>query len=46
VKVKLIFAWYDFWVGFYYDQKNKDLYFLPIPCIGLVISFSGRNYEN
>jgi hypothetical protein len=32
-----VFAWYDFWVGFYYDRNNKRLYILPIPCIGFYI---------
>jgi len=36
-RVKFLFAWYDFWVGGFYDRKKKDLYFLPIPMIGIVI---------
>ena len=36
--MKLIFAWYDLWVGFYYDRKFCKLYFLPVPCVGVVIN--------
>jgi hypothetical protein len=38
-KVKLLFAWYDLWVGFYWDRIGRKLYFLPIPCFGIVFSF-------
>ena len=33
IKVKMFFAWYDFWIGGYYDRKNKKLYICPIPTI-------------
>jgi len=39
MKVKLIFAWYDFWIGFYLDRDNRTLYFLPFPTIGFKIKF-------
>lgn len=26
MKFKLFWAWYDFWVGLYYDRKRKILY--------------------
>lgn len=37
MKVKLIFKWYDFWVGFYIDRENKIIYFFPFPMIGFKI---------
>lgn len=36
---RLIFAWYDVWVGAYWDRRNRRLYILPIPCVGIVIEF-------
>jgi hypothetical protein len=27
MKAKPIFAWYDFWVGMFYDKKKRLLYF-------------------
>jgi len=43
LKIKIIFAWYDCWLGFYYDRKNKALYFFPIPMLGLKFQFEKIN---
>ena len=37
IGVKFIFAWYDMWVGAYYNRDYKELYILPLPCIGMRI---------
>jgi hypothetical protein len=39
VSVEPIFAWWDCWIGAYWDRRMRSLYILPIPCIGLVIRF-------
>ena len=39
MSLKIFFAWYDFWVGFYYDQKKRTLYFCPLPMIVISIDF-------
>jgi hypothetical protein len=39
VTIKPLFAWYDLWVGAFYDRKTRKLYILPLPCIGVVIQF-------
>lgn len=39
MKVRPIFAWYDLWVGFFWDAKKRCLYFFPVPCLGLKFQF-------
>jgi hypothetical protein len=39
MKVYPIFAWYDLWVGFFWDRTARRLYVLPLPCLGVVIDF-------
>jgi len=39
VKIKPIFKWYDFWVGFFWDREKRRLYFVPIPMFGVMIQF-------
>jgi hypothetical protein len=36
ISAKLIFAWYDIWVGLYWDRKGRRLYFFPVPMLGVV----------
>jgi hypothetical protein len=40
--IRPVCAWYDFWVGIYWDRKQHQLYFLPVPCFGIVVSFGKR----
>jgi hypothetical protein len=40
-KVKVIFAWYDLWVGIFYDQKKRYVYIFPIPMLGILIELKG-----
>jgi hypothetical protein len=37
MKITPFFKWYDFWVGAYYDSKNKILYICPLPMVGIKI---------
>lgn len=39
MKISFLFAWYDLWVGFFWDSKKKWLYFLPVPCFGIIFKF-------
>lgn len=38
MRIKPIFAWYDFWIGGFYDQKKRRLYVFPIPMFGFMWS--------
>lgn len=38
MKITPIFAWYDLWIGAYWDRQTKRLFIFPIPCFGLVIA--------
>lgn len=41
-RINFVFAWYDFWVGAFYDRKKKLLYILPVPMFGIVIDMKGE----
>lgn len=36
---KLIYKWYDLWIGLFWDKKKKVLYIFPFPCIGFQLNF-------
>lgn len=38
IRVKPVIAWYDVWVGMFWDQQKRRLYVFPVPCIGFVVS--------
>ncbi len=40
VKIRFLFAWYDLWIGAYWDKRHRRLYVLPLPCLGVVIQFA------
>jgi hypothetical protein len=40
--IKPLFAWYDLWVGVFWDAAKRKLYVLPLPCIGIVIQFGPK----
>lgn len=39
---KVFFAWYNFWVGFYYDRNKRILYIFPLPMFGIKIERSSN----
>ncbi len=39
MKIEPIFAWYDFWIGAFWDAKKRWLYLFLIPCCGIILKF-------
>jgi hypothetical protein len=38
-RISLLFAWYDLWVGAYWDRDGRRLYLLPVPMFGIILHF-------
>ena len=37
MKISLGFAWYDMWIGAFYDRSKRTLYVCPFPCVVIKI---------
>jgi hypothetical protein len=38
-----LFALFDFWIGVYFDPKNRSWYICPLPCF---VFYFGRKQES
>jgi hypothetical protein len=36
-RIRPLFAWYDLWIGAYWDRGNRRLFVMVLPTIGFVI---------
>lgn len=41
----LVFAWYDMWIGAYYDVGHRTLYICLLPMLVLRFQFPGEHDE-
>jgi energy-converting hydrogenase Eha subunit G len=46
MKIQFIFAWYDLWVGAFWDKKKRWLYILLIPMCGIILKFGQKKGQN
>jgi len=37
-----MFAWYDMWVGAFWESQKRRLYVFPVPCLGVRIDFGSH----
>jgi len=42
MRLELIFAWYDIWIGAFWDSKKRYLYIFPIPMFGIILKFKSK----
>lgn len=40
MRVRFLFAWYDLWIGAFYDRQKRRLYVFPVPCFGFYVERS------
>lgn len=45
MRIRLLFKWYDFWVGVYYDQEGRNVFIFPLPMFGIMISWGTVDIE-
>jgi hypothetical protein len=44
-RIELLFAWYDAWIGAFWDSRKRKLYILPIPFAGVVVTLPQNKPE-
>jgi len=44
-EIRGLIAWYNLWIGAYWDRKKKRPYLMLLPCIGFVFDWSGESLD-
>lgn len=44
MSARLILAWWDFWIGIYWDRRRRELFILPVPMVGIAIGFGRKDW--
>lgn len=44
-RVYLLLETADLWVGFFWCRKTRRLFFLPLPCLGIVFDFAQKIFK-
>lgn len=39
MKIRPIFKWFDMWIGVFVDTRKRRIYFLPLPCVGIIVEY-------
>ena len=45
MRIRLVLAWYDLWIGAYWDRASRTLY-LMVPMIGVAIELDALTEED
>lgn len=40
LEIRPIAKWYDLWIGVFVKSEKGQVFIFPVPCFGVVISFS------
>lgn len=43
MSIHFLFAWYDMWIGAFWDSRKRRLYIFPVPCLGFYVQFPPDN---
>lgn len=38
MRISVFIAWYDLWIGAYWDRAKRTLYVCPVPCVVIKVS--------